>query len=109
MLDKNGFMKNEVGTCHPAHVNDYKGKFTEDRVFVSNNLITSRSPGTALEFGLSLVELLIDQTTAIKLAKSLLVKRWWIMKYLLSNASINSISKFTSLELQSIGPSLCLH
>lgn len=53
-------MKNDVGTCHPAHVNDYKGKFTEDRVFVSNNFITSRSPGTALEFGLSLVELLID-------------------------------------------------
>lgn len=54
MLDKNGFMKNEVGTCHPAHVNDYKGKFTEDRVFVSNHSeLHSRSPGTALEFGLS--------------------------------------------------------
>lgn len=68
-------MNNSTGTCHPAHVNDYKGKFSEDRVHVSNNLVTSRSPGTAIEFALALVELLIDQHTAVNLAKSLLVKR----------------------------------
>jgi 4-methyl-5(b-hydroxyethyl)-thiazole monophosphate biosynthesis len=53
-------MVNSTGTCHPANVNDYKGKFSEDRVHVSNNFVTSRSPGTAVEFALALVELLID-------------------------------------------------
>lgn len=67
-------MVNQVGTCHPANANDYKGKLTEDRVIVSNNFVTSRSPGTALEFALALVELLIDKGTAVKLAKSMLVK-----------------------------------
>ncbi|CAD8066559.1 unnamed protein product [Paramecium sonneborni] len=75
VLDKNGFMINSTGTCHPAHVQDYKGQFSEDRVHVSNKFITSRSPGTAIEFALALVELLVDQHTAIQMAKSLLVKR----------------------------------
>lgn len=68
-------MINSTGTCHPAHVNDYKGSFSEDRVHVSNTFVTSRSPGTAIEFALALVELLVDKHTAVSMAKSLLVKR----------------------------------
>ncbi|KAM3126812.1 hypothetical protein pb186bvf_021086 [Paramecium bursaria] len=74
VLDKHGFMKNQVGTCHPAHVQDYKGQFQEDSVVVSGKIITSRSPGTALEFSLAIVELLLDKGTAVKLAKSMLIR-----------------------------------
>jgi 4-methyl-5(b-hydroxyethyl)-thiazole monophosphate biosynthesis len=37
----------------------------EERVVISNNCITSRSAGTATEFGLKLVELLFSKEKAI--------------------------------------------
>jgi len=36
-------------------------EFCEDRVVVDRNLITSRSPGTAMEFALKLVEVLVGE------------------------------------------------
>ncbi|EIM82142.1 DJ-1 [Stereum hirsutum FP-91666 SS1] len=47
-------------TSHPSVKSelDQKFKYSEDSVVVSNNLITSRGPGTAFPFALTIVELL---------------------------------------------------
>ncbi|KAF9068367.1 DJ-1 [Rhodocollybia butyracea] len=47
-------------TSHPSVQNQLQEHFTysEDSVVISNNLITSRGPGTAFPFALKLVELL---------------------------------------------------
>ncbi|KAE9553579.1 hypothetical protein FO519_003219 [Halicephalobus sp. NKZ332] len=45
-----------------------------DPVVVSNNVVTSRGPGTAMDFGLKLVEMLTDKDTSQKVADSMLYK-----------------------------------
>ncbi|KAH6582495.1 hypothetical protein BASA61_008525 [Batrachochytrium salamandrivorans] len=52
-------------TSHPS-IRDQLAttyKYSEDRVVVDGNLITSRGPGTALEFSLSIVEYLLGRET----------------------------------------------
>ena len=44
-------------------------KFSEDRVVVDKNLITSRTPGTALEFALKLVEVLAGKEKMLQVKK----------------------------------------
>uniref|UniRef100_A0AC35F5C8 DJ-1/PfpI domain-containing protein n=1 Tax=Panagrolaimus sp. PS1159 TaxID=55785 RepID=A0AC35F5C8_9BILA len=48
-------------------------KFREDeKVIVSNKIVTSRGPGTAFDFALKLVELLVDKDTSENISKALL-------------------------------------
>jgi len=42
-------------------------EFCEDRVVVDKNLITSRAPGTALEFALRLVEVLVGSEKMLQI------------------------------------------
>lgn len=44
----------------------------ENRVVVDGNLITSRGPGTSLEFSLAIVEKLFGRNKALELAKGML-------------------------------------
>ena len=53
-------------TCH---------EYVDDRVVVDGPLVTSRGPGTALEFALTLVERLVGPETATKLEGGMLVRR----------------------------------
>ncbi|MBU1536617.1 DJ-1/PfpI family protein [Myxococcota bacterium] len=55
-------------TSHPAVKDQFSrellAKYSEKRVVVSGSVITSRAPGTACEFGLTLVKYLAGQSTA---------------------------------------------
>jgi len=46
--------------------------YSEDRVVIDGNLITSRGPGTAMEFSLALVEYLVGKEKSEEVAKGLL-------------------------------------
>ncbi len=46
----------------------------EDRVVIDGSLVTSRGPGTALEFALQLVALLYDDQKASEVAEPMVVK-----------------------------------
>lgn len=49
-------------TSHPSVQNDLKGiNYIDERVVVDGHIITSKSPGTAMEFALKLVETLFGQ------------------------------------------------
>ena len=62
ILEENGFLNNRKRTSHPSVKGLLSGDFyLEDRVVVDNNIITSRSPGTAMEFAFKLVELLFGK------------------------------------------------
>jgi len=59
VLDSQGFLQGRKSTAHPA----FSGKLSnqesvEDRVVMDNGIMTSRGPGTAFEFALSLVSML---------------------------------------------------
>ncbi len=60
VLIKAGVLQGRRATVSPSGKAQVEAcaNFSEERVLVDGNLVTSRSPGTALEFGLKLVEVL---------------------------------------------------
>lgn len=62
-------------TCHPSMMDRLDpDKRSEERVIVDGICITSRGPGTALEFAIKLIEALFDAEKALKVAGPMLVK-----------------------------------
>jgi len=63
VLIKAGVLQGREATSSPSGKAQVEAcaKFSEDRVVVDRNLITSRSPGTAMEFALKLVEVLAGE------------------------------------------------
>ncbi|MDR1317666.1 MAG: DJ-1/PfpI family protein [Spirochaetales bacterium] len=67
VLGPNGFLKGKRFTCYPGYEKDVSGaSFSEDRVVIDGNLITSRGPGTAAEFALALIKYLAGKDAADK-------------------------------------------
>lgn len=57
VLEKAGLLENEIGTSYPGFDKELSFKeYKEDLVVVSNNIITSRGPGTAMELGFVILE-----------------------------------------------------
>ncbi|XP_074599494.1 protein dj-1beta-like isoform X1 [Brevipalpus obovatus] len=63
-------------TCYPGVVEKLKEthSVSEDRVVIDGNLITSRGPGTAFEFGLAMVEKYVGKEQAKTIGDAMLVK-----------------------------------
>jgi len=57
VLQKAGILKGKSITCHPS-IKSHFGSYIKDRVVVDGKVITSQSPGTAMEFSFKLVEIL---------------------------------------------------
>ncbi len=57
VLQKAGILIDRSMTCHPS-VQTQFSSYIDDRVVIDGNVITSQSPGTAMEFALKLVEVL---------------------------------------------------
>jgi len=67
-LDRAGALKDEY-TCYPGVSDSVKSsKFVEKSIVESGNVITSRGPGTAICFGIYIIEKLIgkEQAEAVK-------------------------------------------
>jgi 4-methyl-5(b-hydroxyethyl)-thiazole monophosphate biosynthesis len=57
ILEHHGLLQDKKATCHAGFAGKLKNQETaESRVVVDSNCITSRGPGTAVEFALQLVE-----------------------------------------------------
>lgn len=60
-----GFLKERTACCHPSQEEVlYSKEVSHESVVVSDHIIMSRGMGTAIPFGLTLLELLTDQNTA---------------------------------------------
>jgi len=69
-----GLLEGKRFTCYPDMEKRLKGgTWTEERVVIDGNLITSRAPGTAVDFALALVEKLAGSDAAKKLSASALL------------------------------------
>jgi 4-methyl-5(b-hydroxyethyl)-thiazole monophosphate biosynthesis len=65
VLQTHGLLENRQATTHPGFVDQLTSNDSiESRVVVDGNCVTSRGPGTALEFALKLVELLYGEDKA---------------------------------------------
>ena len=65
-----------AATCYPGCEGQLMAKtHSTDSVVVDGNVITSRGVGTAIDFGLKIVEVMIDKTIADDLAEKIVYKR----------------------------------
>lgn len=72
VLEEHGILGTRTATGYPGKE---PKNFEEGNVVVSQKIITSRGPGTAMEFALVVVEQLLGEAERIKLEKQLLFKR----------------------------------
>lgn len=73
-LGKAGVLKGKYATCYPGFEDGLTGvKLSLERVVKDGNIITSRGPGTAMEFALALVRELTDERTETRLRDQMLV------------------------------------
>jgi 4-methyl-5(b-hydroxyethyl)-thiazole monophosphate biosynthesis len=75
VLDAAGVLAGHPFTSHPSVASRLPAEPSEERVVLSGHIATSRGPGTALEFGLALVEQLAGADVAERLATSMLIRR----------------------------------
>ncbi|HNV86361.1 MAG TPA: DJ-1/PfpI family protein [Candidatus Omnitrophota bacterium] len=76
VLAPTGILDGRKATCYPGCERHFPSavKFTQDRVCVDGNLITSQGPGSAFEFALILAEHLAGREKARTLREGMLVK-----------------------------------
>lgn len=75
-LSRAGVLEGKRATSYPAFADQLKcGQYSEEPVVIDGNVVTSRAPGTALRFALTLVEQLKGADTAQRLADGMLTQR----------------------------------
>jgi 4-methyl-5(b-hydroxyethyl)-thiazole monophosphate biosynthesis len=71
VLAKAGVLEGKRATCYPGVLEGLGLKPTGEAVCRDGNAITSRGPGTAMDFALALIEALDDKTARDKVEQSL--------------------------------------
>jgi 4-methyl-5(b-hydroxyethyl)-thiazole monophosphate biosynthesis len=75
-LAKFGLLDGRTATCYPSFEKEFdpSTKPSEDRVVVDGNIVTSRGPGTSLEFSLKLAAILAGPAAADELQGQMLAR-----------------------------------
>lgn len=75
ILGENGLLNGKNATCYPGFENQLKGaNFVDQDLVIDGNIITSKGPGTAMLFALTLLEILTNTQIAAQIAQDLLFK-----------------------------------
>ena len=71
-----GLLDGKRATCYPGFEKHFSSRtaFSPERVVVDGNIVTSRGPGTALEFSLRLVELASGEEAMRRLSVDMLAR-----------------------------------
>ncbi len=73
VLSAIGILEGKIFTSHPGVQNELTmGQYSEERVVIDGNLITSRAPGTAMEFAMKLLEILCGHDEMEKVNKGVM-------------------------------------
>lgn len=68
-----GLLEGRAYTCYPGMEKDVRGgRWTADRVVVDGRLVTSRGPGTALEFAAAVAAALVGEAKSAQVADAML-------------------------------------
>lgn len=78
VLDTQGYLEGKQATAHPAF-SDKLGnqERVSDRVVIDGNIVTSRGPGTAMEFALTIVGLLFGAEKMSQVAGPMVMHKDW--------------------------------
>ncbi|OGW81483.1 MAG: hypothetical protein A3G33_07890 [Omnitrophica bacterium RIFCSPLOWO2_12_FULL_44_17] len=76
VLAPTGVLDGKKATCYPGCEGKFSSstKFSEDQVVVDGNIVSSRGPGTAIEFGLELARQLCGKEKMEELKEKMIVK-----------------------------------
>jgi 4-methyl-5(b-hydroxyethyl)-thiazole monophosphate biosynthesis len=70
-----GILKNKKATCYPGFENQLHGAIaTGENIEISDNIITAKGAGVAIDFALKIVELLKGKEFTTKLAQKMIVE-----------------------------------
>lgn len=71
-----GVLDGKRATCYPSFESRFGDKttFSEERVVIDGNIVTSRGPGTALEMALALVSELVSPEKAAEIKNGMLIR-----------------------------------
>ena len=73
VLGNLGLLQGEKATCYPGFEDKLLGcEHLEDRVVVSNHIVTGKGAGAALEFGYKILEVLKDKEISDKIRKAMI-------------------------------------
>ena len=74
ILGNMGILNGLEATCYPGFEEELEGAvISKEPVVHQDHIITSRGAGTALEFSLKLVEILLDKVTAMDLREKMII------------------------------------
>lgn len=74
LADNDLLDKNQSITSHPSVKSQLQTyKYSENPVVEDGNIVTSRGAGTALQFSLKIIEILVDKVTAIKVSEGIVL------------------------------------
>lgn len=65
VLAASGILEGKQATCYPGHIhadNPFNIQLVDDPIVMDGKIITSRGPGTAMDFALHLIEQLVGKT-----------------------------------------------
>jgi 4-methyl-5(b-hydroxyethyl)-thiazole monophosphate biosynthesis len=69
-----GLLSGKVFTCYPGMEKQVKGgAWTDERVAIDGNIVTSRGAGTAGEFAVTIIDLLLGEGEGNKIAGTVLL------------------------------------
>ncbi|PXV89105.1 4-methyl-5(b-hydroxyethyl)-thiazole monophosphate biosynthesis [Lachnotalea glycerini] len=72
VLGDNGILKGKRAVCYPGFEERLAGAVvSNEKTIVDGNIITGKAMGTAIDFGLAIIEKLINQETANKIKASI--------------------------------------
>ena len=72
-LGQLGILEGKNATCYPGCESELtNADIVDERVVIDGNIITSKGPGTAIDFSLKLVEILLNKEISNELKKDLL-------------------------------------
>ncbi|WP_136797207.1 MULTISPECIES: DJ-1 family glyoxalase III [Desulfosediminicola] len=75
VLGENGLLEGKSATCHPGFIGGLKsGKTSEKNVVMDQNCVTSRGAGTAVEFSLELLGILMGDEKKQEVAAGMVVE-----------------------------------
>lgn len=75
VLSHFGYVKDRKATSYPSFAGQMTGsEYSEERVVFDGRVLTSRGPGTAMEFALSITELFAGHAKAEELRNQMLIK-----------------------------------
>ncbi|KAH8740033.1 hypothetical protein FG386_000860 [Cryptosporidium ryanae] len=75
VFEKNGLLNNiEKATCYPSMASELSKPDLSNDVCVSSNVITSKAPGTSIQFALRIVEALCGASVSHSVAEMIVAK-----------------------------------